>query len=295
MSLLQKGDKIGIIAPSVGLKDKDITPSLNYFKSLGLKPILADNLNHAYRYMAGTDKERAESINKLFADTSIKALFCLRGGAGATRILPHLNYKFIKNNPKPIIGLSDSTALQNALFTKTNNPSLTGFLPLYDLNNKNINPLTNTSLKNCLFEESHQIISGTCQKQGSTTGEIIGGCLSVFLYLCGTPYFPDLKDKILILEDIEEKTYKIDLMFNQLKQQKNFKKLKGLIIGQFTDCPIVDPEDGTIADCVKDFTKDLAFPVVTDFAYGHIPARYIVPLGIKAKLTASPKACALSW
>lgn len=295
MSLLNKGDKIGIIAPSVGLKDKDIEPTLTYFKKLNITPVLADNLTSSYRYMAGTDKERAEAINKMFADNSIKALFCLRGGAGATRMLPYLNYKLIKNNPKPIFGLSDSTALQNALIDQTNTPSFTGFLPIYDLNDKAINPLVDTSLQNCLFEDSHKITSGTCQQCGTATGKLVGGCLSVFLYLAGTPYFPDLKDKILILEDIEEKTYKIDLMLNQLKQQKNFDKLKGIIIGQFTDCPIIDTEDGSIEDCINDFLKDIKIPIVTDFAYGHIPARHIIPLGLKATLSANAKTCTLSW
>lgn len=295
MSILNKGDKIGIIAPSVGLKDKDLAPTINYFKKLNLTPVFADNIKSAYRYMAGSDKERAEAINKLFKDTSVKALFCLRGGAGATRMLPYLDYRLIKNNKKPIFGLSDSTALQNALIAKCQNPSLTGFLPLYDLNDKTISPLVNKSLKNCLFEDSHSITSGICRHKGSATGEIIGGCLSVLLYLCGTPYFPDLKDKILILEDVEEKTYKIDLMLNQLKQQKNFNKLKGIIIGQFTDCPIIDKEDGTIEDCINDFIKELKIPVVTDFAYGHIPTRHIVPLGIKATLSATDKTCTLKW
>lgn len=295
MSILNKGDKVGIIAPSVGLKDKDLAPTINYFKKLNLTPVFADNIKSAYRYMAGSDKERAEAVNKLFMDTSVKALFCLRGGAGATRMLPYLDYRLIKNNKKPIFGLSDSTALQNALIAKCQNPSFTGFLPLYDLNDKIINPLVDNSLKNCLFENSHTITSGVCRYKGSATGEIVGGCLSVLLYLCGTPYFPDLKDKILILEDIEEKTYKIDLMFNQLKQQKNFNKLKGIIIGQFTDCPIIDKEDGTIEDCINDFVKDLTIPVVTDFAYGHIPARHIVPLGIKATLKATNKTCTLKW
>ena len=295
MSFLKKGDKIGIIAPSVGLKDKDISPSLKYFKKLGLVPILADNIKDEYRYMAGTDKARATAINKMFADTSIKTLFCLRGGAGATRMLPFLDYNAIKNTPKPIIGLSDSTALQNALIAKTNNPSLTGFLPIYDLNDKEINKETDKSLQNALFADKHQITSGNALIKGSAEGQLIGGCLSVFLYLCGTPYMPDFKDKILLLEDIEEKTYKIDLMLNQLKQQKNFNKLKGIIFGAFTDCPIIDPEDGTVEDCIKDFTKDLNIPVITNFAYGHIPSRHIVPLGIKAKLTAKADKCTLTW
>ena len=295
MSFLKKGDKIGIIAPSIGLKDKDLTPTLKYFQKIGLIPVLAENIKSSYRYMAGPDKERAEAINDFFADTDIKALFCLRGGAGATRMLPYLNFPLIKKNPKPIIGLSDSTSLQNALIAKTGNPSLTGFLPLYDIKEGKINQTTEKSLLSALFDNKHRIIDGKPLITGSAEGQIIGGCLSVLLYLCGTPYFPDLTDKILILEDIEEKTYKIDLMLNQLKQQKNFNKLKAVIFGAFIDCPIIDEEDGSIKDCIKDFTKDLSIPVVTDFTYGHIPARNLIPLGITAKLLVTAKKCTLSW
>ncbi len=295
MSILKKGDKIGIIAPSVGLNDKDITPTINYFKTIGLTPIFAKNLNKNYRYMAGTDKERADNINKLFKDDSIKALFCLRGGAGATRILDLLNYDLIKQNKKTIFGLSDSTALQNALITKTNNPCYTGFLPLYDIDENGINQTLDTSLQNTLFNNHQTIVSGNCLKKGECKGKIIGGCLSVLTYLCGTEYFPNLSGKILLLEDVGEKTYKIDLMLNQLKQQKNFNKLKGIIIGQFHNCIVSDKEDGTIEDCIKDFTKDLNIPIITNFAYGHVKERYLVPLNKTITLKSNSKECSISW
>lgn len=295
MNLLKQKDTIGLIAPSVGLQNKDLSPAIAYLKKLGLKIKLAPNLNSEYRYMAGTDQERADSINQMFKDPKIKALFCIRGGAGSTRILDKLDYKLIKENPKPIIGLSDSTALQNALFTETGNPAITGFLPLYDFNNKDIDPLVNSSLKDALFADTHTINSGSCHIAGTAKGSLIGGCLSVLCYLCGTPYFPDLKGKILLLEDIGEKTYKIDLMLNQLKQQKNFNKLKGIIFGNFTDCPIAAPEDGSVKDCINDFISGLNIPIITDFAYGHIPSRHILPLGLPVKLTSTSEKCTLSW
>jgi muramoyltetrapeptide carboxypeptidase len=294
MAILKKGDKIGIIAPSVGLNDKDITPTINYFKNIGLTPIFAKNLSKNYRYMAGTDKERADNINKLFKDDSIKALFCLRGGAGATRILDLLDYNLIKQNKKPIFGLSDSTALQNALITKTNTTSYTGFLPLYDLSD-DINKTLDASLQKTLFNNHQTIISGNCLKKGECKGKIIGGCLSVLTYLCGTQYFPNLSGKILLLEDIGEKTYKIDLMLNQLKQQKNFNRLKAIIIGQFHNCIISDKEDGTIEDCIKDFTNGLNIPIITNFAYGHIKERYVVPLNKTVTLKSTTKECSISW
>lgn len=295
MTFLNFGDTIGIIAPSAGLQNKDLSQTIDFFHKLGLKTKIASNLNNEYRYMAGTDTERAESINQMFADTEIKALFCLRGGAGATRILPLLDYKLIKKNPKLIIGLSDSTALQNAVLSQTHTQCLTGFLPIYDIKNNTIDETLETSLKNALFENIHQIISGTSLISGTTKGEIIGGCLSVLCRLCGTPYFPDLTGKILLLEDTGEKTYKIDLMFNQLKQQKNFQKLNGIILGQFSNCTIADPEDGSIEDCIKDFTADLNIPTITNFAYGHIPSRYVLPLGIPVNLLVQANKCQLNW
>ena len=295
MAFLQSGDKVGFISPSCGLQNKDLSHSIQYLNSLGLEVVLSKTLNNEYRYMAGTDEQRANSINEMYQDKSIKALFCIRGGAGSLRLLDYLDYNLIKSNPKPIIGLSDSTALQNALIAKTKQPSFTGFLPLYDFKTPTIDPTISSSLKSSLFEDKHQIISGTSLNEGTTQGKIIGGCLSVFLQLCGTPYFPSLKDKILLLEDIDEKTYRIDLMLNQLKKQKDFNQLKGIIIGQFTDSIIVSPEDGTPEDCIKDFTKDLQIPIITDFQYGHIPSRHIIPLGIDVTLTSSKDKCLISW
>ena len=295
MAILKSGDKIGFIAPSCCLKDKDLSSSINYFNSLGLEVVLADDIYSDYRYMGGTDKKRATDINTMFENQEIKAIFCVRGGAGALRLLPYLDYELISKSKKPIFGLSDSTVLQNALITKTKNPSYTGFLPLYDIKENGINKTLDTSLKSILFNDKHNITSGCCQNQGSTSGIIIGGCLSVLLSLCGTPYFPDLKDKIILIEDDDEKTYRIDLMLNQLKLQKNFDKIKGIIFGSFTNSKIIDTEDGTVDDCIADFTKDLNIPIIKNFEYGHIPSRYIIPLGINVELISSTSKCSISW
>ena len=96
MAILQKGDTIGFIAPSSGQQNKDLSKAISYFKNLGLEVVLANNLNFEYRYMAGTDIERAVSINQMFQNKNIKALVCIRGAAGSTRVLNLLNYNLIK-------------------------------------------------------------------------------------------------------------------------------------------------------------------------------------------------------
>lgn len=295
MSILQSGDKIGIIAPSGGLGDKDLTPFINLLKSWGIDTALADNLRSSYRYMAGSNSERAQELNRMINDSSIKALFCLRGGAGATHILSAVDYAALQNSPKPIIGLSDSTALQNAVFSLSASPSLTGFLPLYDTHDGQVDSYMAAELKHALFDNHRRLSAGKALIKGSAKGKIVGGCLSVFMQLCGTPYFPDLRDKILLIEDVGEKTYKIDLMLRQLKSQPNFSAVKGIIFGAFTDCPIKDFNDGSIDDCLADFISDLSIPVIADFPYGHIPQRYILPLGVEVNLQAVATECSLEF
>lgn len=295
MSLLKKGDTVGLIAPSCGGKKTDLPLLKRLFEQMELKVIYANNLTDSFRYMAGSDEVRAKEFNRMVKDSKVKALFCLRGGAGATRMLDKTDFTALKTNPKPIIGLSDSTALQNAAVKLANNISLTGFLPLYELKTGKINEFMVKELKKTLFEDKHEISSGKCLKAGTAEGKIVGGCLSVFNLLCGTKYFPNLRGKILLLEDVGEKTYKIDLWLQQLKQQPHFDELKGIIFGKFSDCEIKDKNDGTIADCISDFAKGLNVPVICDFAYGHIPERHIIPLGIKVKMSATAKNCTLRW
>ena len=295
MKQLKKGDTVGLIAPSCGAKEADLPLLEKLFEQLELKVIYANNLTTSFRYMAGSDEVRAKEFNRMVKNSKVKALFCLRGGAGSTRMLDKIDFALLKANPKPIIGLSDSTALQNAAIKLTNNPSLTGFLPLYEVKTGKINEFMVKELKKTLFEKKHEISSGKCLKSGKAEGKIVGGCLSVFNLLCGTRYFPNLKGKILLLEDVGEKTYKIDLWLQQLKQQPHFDELKGIIFGKFSDCMVKDKSDGTIADCINDFIKDLKIPVIGDFDYGHIAERHIIPLGIKVKMCATTKDCTLNW
>lgn len=295
MSLLKKGDTVAFVAPSSFVKKEDIGESVKYFKQMGLKVKLAENITDKYRYMAGNDKKRAQTINKMFQDKSIKALVCVRGGAGSTRILPFLDYKMIKSNKKILIGLSDSTGIQNALISLSSIPSYSGYLPAYKPNQNNAEDIAGQYLKSIFFDNSHEIVSGSCLIKGKAEGKIVGGNLSVLNYLCGTKYFPSLKGKILLIEDVGEKTYKIDLMLNQLKQQKDFDKLKGIIIGRFSDCKIASPSDGTVEDCIKDFTAGLKIPTIYNVEYGHINHSQILPLGIKVKMTSTLKKCSISW
>ncbi|HCU58658.1 MAG TPA: hypothetical protein DIC64_01615 [Alphaproteobacteria bacterium] len=282
--MLQKGDKIALIAPSGWFEKKDIEKSINWFQKQGLKPVISKHAQDVSFYEAGTAQNRAKDINEAFLKDDIKAVFCIRGGAGSLKTLDFIDYDLIKKNKKPVFGLSDSTALQNAIYTKTKNISYTGFLPVFDFKDGKIDKRVEQSLTDVFQNKTQEVKDFDVLKHGECEGILVGGCLSVFLSLCGTPYFPDLKNKIILIEDVGEKTYRIDLMLQQLKMQKGFDQIKGLIFGQFAKCFEADAGDGSIEQIIKNFVKDIKKPVVYNFPYGHIKSRVLMPIGQKIKI-----------
>lgn len=295
MNTLKAGDKIGIASPAGFVRsEEELKLPLDYLKSLGFECIIGKSVYKQDRFMAGTDEERAADIMDFFKNPEIKAIFTTVGGCGSQRILPHLDYEIIRNNPKPIIGLSDNTSLQNGLIALSGNISYTGFSMKYDFKNGHIDGLVDSSLKAVLNGEKQEIKSGETIMGGTAQGKLIGGCLSTFRSLIGTPYFPDLDNSILLLEDVGEKVHRVDLMLTQIRQLTDFSKVKGIIFGTFANCAPSDEEDGSIDDAIADFSKNIAsIPVIKNFAYGHIPSRYVLPIGTEVLLDAN--ACRLRF
>lgn len=286
MKKLHGGDKVALVAPSgqIGSFAK-IAKGVEYLQSLDLEPVYGAHLYAQNRYMAGSDSERAADINVAFADPAIKAIFCVRAAAGATRILPYIDYAAARANPKPIIGFCDNAALLTALAEKSAVPALNGFSLTYDFRGEKLDETIAAGLTAWLNGEKLEVKSGRCVHGGTSTGKLLPINLSVLLRLAGTPYFPSLAGKILLIEEVHERLHKIDLMLQQLKQIPEFAELNGLILGQFTDCS-GDAEDGLIDDCLADFTAGITLPTVSDFNFGHTPSRQVLPVGATVQLAA---------
>ena len=283
---IAKNSKVAIVAPSAQIGNiQKIEKGLEYLRLLGFQPVMGKYALEQYRYMAGNDIERAEDVNQAFADKEVSAIFCVRAAAGATRILPYLDYERIKNNPKPLIGFCDNAALEMALYKKSGICSLNGFSLTYDFKDGELDNIVKQSFENALYKDTLHIKSGKCLRKGNATGELICSNLTTLLYLAGTEYFPDLNGKILLIEDIHERMHRIDMMLQQLKQQPQFNKLKGIILGQFTDIK-GDDEDGTLEDCFADFLQGVDVPVIQDFEFGHTKSRYVLPVGTKTTINA---------
>ena len=296
MIKLNPKDKVGIASPAGFINSlEEIAPALEYLQSLGLEPVIGSHVLDKYFYMGGTDIDRASDLNGFFADGEIKAIFTTAGGCGSQRVLPFLDYDLIRKNPKPVFGLSDNTSLQNGIYAMTQCSSVTGFSLKYDFKDGHFSNFTQKSLEAVFNGQKQKIQSGETLISGQAEGILIGGCLSTFRNLCGTPYMPDLSGKILLLEDVGEKSYKIGIMLTQMMQQKGFDKLAGIILGRFTNCNPSDLQDGTVEDMLQEFPKLLQkqIPIISNFEYGHIPDRYVLPIGEKVRLDAD--ACLLEY
>lgn len=291
---LNPGDKVGIISPSSFLRNREaVELGLDYLRSLELEPVLGEHVFDAFRYMAGTPEDRTADLHRFYADPEIKAVFCAAGGSGSQYMLPLIDYELVRRNPKPLFGFSDNTALQLGLYARAKTVTCTGFTLKYDFKNGHIDGFVDETLRTVISGGKLDLRSGQTVIGGQTEGILLGGCLSLFRNLCGTPFYPDLTDAVLLIEDVGEKTYKIDIMLQQLTQCPGFERIKGIVFGKFADAEIADPEDGSIDDVIAEFCRNIKVPVIKNFPYGHVPSRAVMPIGTPVRLNADD--CRLTW
>ncbi len=303
---LQKGDKVGLISPSAATAELiQFQFAVEALTALGFSVQTGANLQKRRGHLAGTDEERAHDLNSMFADNTIKAIICIRGGSGASRILPLLDYALIAKNPKPILGYSDITALLNAIHAKTGLITFHGPNGSGSWNSFNVKQFEQVFLKRELVKYENEQVKGDdlVVKQnriqtltpGKVTGKILGGNLTVLTALSGTPYLADFQDAILFVEDISEDPYKIDRMFSTLMLNGTLGKIKGFVFGQCTDC---NPGGGygslTLDDILDDYILPLKIPAFKGAMIGHIPKQFIIPVGATVEMDATAGTIALT-
>ncbi|MFZ4621405.1 MAG: S66 peptidase family protein [Bacteroidota bacterium] len=292
---LRKGDVIGIVSPaSPPSSTEKIFKGAEYLERLGYRVKFGRNVEKVYGYLAGTDQERADDINEMFADKDVKAIIAVRGGYGTPRILPLLNYSLIKKNPKILVGYSDLTALQLAIFRKTGLITFSGPMSGVEMF-KGIDPFTEEHFWRCVTSTKKLGAFVNPDNKGlvplvpgKAAGILLGGNLSLIVAIAGSPYLPSFKDSLLFIEEVEEETYRFDRMLGQLMLTGILKDAKGVIMGELTDVKTSDTEKPflTVEQVMKDYLGGLLKPVVTGLVYGHIPRKLTMPQGIRATIDA---------
>ncbi|OGH95836.1 MAG: hypothetical protein A2039_08960 [Candidatus Melainabacteria bacterium GWA2_34_9] len=288
---LKKGDTIGIISPAGAVKDQNLwNTTIEYFENKGYKIKIATHANDKNTYLAGKDETRLSDLIDFFKDEEIKAIICSRGGYGTFRLLEKIDWEIIKQNPKIFVGYSDITALLNNFVEKSGMIAFHGPLALSDFGVEQINKYTEESFWRILEGKAEipysfqNPLNYKCILPGKTQGVLMGGNLAVLCGLLGTPYFPDLSGKILLLEDVGEPLYKIDRMLMQLKLAGVFEKVSGILFGEFTaiiEAETPDVNKLTPVDIIKELAKELNIPIGYGFTASHSSHKATLPLGIK--------------
>ena len=252
---------------------------------MGFRVSVPEGLDQKEGYLAGPDSHRAAIVNRLFSDREINAILCAKGGFGSIRTLSLLDYPLIRKNPKVFIGFSDASALLTVLYAKCgqvvfHGPMVTtlGSAP----------PETRNALLAAVSSDTTLELKprrGTAVQPGSASGPMIGGNLTTLCHLLGTPFEPDFKGHILLLEDRGEEIYRIDRMLTQMKYAGCFDDLAGLVLGSFEDCGKL----GDVIRVVADIFKDVAIPILAGFDIGHGKSNMTVPIGLEATLDADQK------
>jgi muramoyltetrapeptide carboxypeptidase len=274
------GDTLGIVAPSSPFDSRQFQAGLRFIQELGFRVVYPETIFKKKRYLAGPDDLRAQSFNAMFADRDIKAVLCARGGYGALRMLPLIDFDLIRAHPKLLIGCSDVSVLLNAVFAECGLPALHGPMVASlgrasETTKQAFSRIFSSSQPPAITPEHPVVV-----KSGKASGTLTGGNLTTLCHLTGTPFMPDFSGHILLLEDVGELPYRIDRMLFQMKIAGCFDRIKGVILGSFKNCGDLDQ----LYDIFKDIFCNDPIPVLAGFDMGHDEPNLPVPFGIRATL-----------
>jgi muramoyltetrapeptide carboxypeptidase len=284
---LKKGDTIGIVAPAGYMPIEKMQACIDTLDTWGYNIKLgATTHSHSDNYFSGTDEERLKDLQEMMDDKSIHAILCARGGYGTGRIIDKLSFRKFRKHPKWIIGFSDITVLHSHLYSRYKIASLHAPMAAAFNDGEFTNPYIQ-SLKNALegIPAAYECASHEFNNTGKAEGELIGGNLSLLAHIVGTPSDIKTKNRILFLEDIGEYLYNVDRMLLQLKRSGKLDKLKGLIIGAFTESKDTDrPYGATVYEIIRDAVKDYDYPICFGFPVSHEKENYALKVGATYKL-----------
>lgn len=234
---MKKGDKAAIVCCSNGqsrINQEKIKNLQDTLLQIGLVPVFGDCIYERGSVFSGTAQERADSLMHFYRDDGIKAIFDISGGDIANEILPYLDFDIISKSEKLFWGYSDLTVIINAIYAKTKRPSV-----LYQIRNLIYDDRENqiSNFSHTIFQNEKNLFSfdyAFAQKE-EMRGIVVGGNIRCLLKLAGTEYFPDMRDKILLLEGYHGTVPQMVTYLNQLKQMGVFGQINGILLGTFTE------------------------------------------------------------
>jgi len=300
-SPLYPGDTIGIVAPSSPVPPEELQKGIAVLEERGYRVFVGESVLATVPgsdYLAGSDAARVADIEAIFAREDIAAVICARGGYGAMRLLPLLDWEKIARHPRLFLGYSDITSLHAALARKA------GLVTLYGPNLTTLPGLDETASRLLWRMLEDPIALGTLPTPGATLqtvvpgiveGELAGGCLSLLAHACGSDFAPDFEDKIVLIEDVNENIYRADRDLTQLRNAGLLDSAAGFVVGTITHWQKkeADPPRNRPETLWQEIFGPLGKPTLAGFPFGHEPHPLTLPLGVHARLDAGAQTLTL--
>ena len=287
------------MAPAGPLLERDdLTRAEALCRALGYEPALGPNTAEHHGYFAGTDDQRLADLNGAIRDPRVDAIWCIRGGYGATRILEGVDFAALAGRPKPLIGYSDITAILNAVAMRSGVVTFHAPMaraPMPSFSRRHFERILTAAVPAGRLERLPEPVEVLLPREnriatlrgGVAEGPLLGGNLTLLQCLIGTPFWPDVDGAILFLEDVGEDLYRVDRMLAHLRMAGALARLAGVAVGRFTELTRTMP-DGALGfdEVLATYFLPLGIPVAYGFPIGHIDDQWTLPLGVRARLDA---------
>ena len=290
-SMLKPGCRIGVVSPSYWLKKQYMEKTSKFFQDKGYTMVMGNSNSMRWGPFAGTPQERADDIHHMFSNPKIEAIICARGGYGANRVLPLLDYNLIRDNPKIFMGYSDITAYLTSITQKTGLVTFHGpMMVSYKKEFVNYNFQTMERILNGTPDfkiESPDSLPARILKPGIAMGPLWGGNMTLLINRLGTSDSLDTDGVILFLEDLDEYLYSFERMLVQIRTAGMLNNIAGLIIGELHEFKDQDVAfERNTDEIVMDICGDLEIPIVSNFPCGHGTYQATLPISIPVELYA---------
>ena len=306
---LTKGATIGIVSPSSFSEPFGLGQGVGYLREQGYEVVLGECTRNLTRsgFMSGTDEQRARELNDMFADENVDAIFASRGGYGAMRVLPLLDFDVIRDNPKIFMGYSDITTLHIAIHQRTglvtfHGPSIEGYA--------GDNPEKDTPAGKLNIDRALELLqraepwgrldnppTGMLLRTivpGKAEGTLIGGNLSMMTHTLGTEDSITTDGRILFMEDVYVSEYDIERLLTHMHLAHKFDGVKGIVIGQFSSFQKREEAQPTLEEVLRDRIGCLSrVPSFTGLCCGHGAMKLVMPEGVKASMDAASPALSI--
>ena len=290
-SMLKPGCRIGVVSPSYWLKKQYMEKTSKFFQDKGYTMVMGNSNSMRWGPFAGTPQERADDIHHMFSNPKIEAIICARGGYGANRVLPLLDYNLIRDNPKIFMGYSDITAYLTSITQKTGLVTFHGpMMVSYKKGFVNYNFQTMERILNGTPDfkiESPDSLPARILKPGIAMGPLWGGNMTLLINRLGTSDALGTDGVILFLEDLDEYLYSFERMLVQMRTAGMLDNIAGLIIGELHEFKDQDVAfERNTDEIVMDICGDLEIPIVSNFPCGHGIYQATLPISIPVELYA---------